>query len=64
MAPAWSEENSNVAEPLSVGSSGAESIVVSGAAIVHSWRAGEPSRLPAVSTARTSKACAPTPRPR
>ena len=62
VAPARSEENSNVAFALSVGSSGASSIVVSGAVTVHSWRAGDPSRLPASSIARTSKACSPATR--
>jgi hypothetical protein len=59
VAPERSEENSNVAEVLSVGSSGVSSIEVSGVATVHSWRAGVPSRLPASSIARTSKLCSP-----
>ena len=53
--PAWSDVNSNLAVVLVVSESGARVIVVSGrATMLHSWRAGDPSRFPAASTARAS----------
>jgi hypothetical protein len=62
--PAWSEENVNVAlvTPGS-GSTGGSSAVSGGCTTVHSWCEGVASALPAASTARTSRMCAPVARP-
>jgi hypothetical protein len=63
--PASSEENSKVGAALELGSLGATSMVVSGAAesTVQAKLAGVASRLPAASLARTAKVWPPSARP-
>jgi hypothetical protein len=62
LEPSSLAEKRKLASVLRVGSSGPDSIVVSGATVstVHANVAALPSVLPAGSVARTSKLCAPS----